>query len=145
MTRIELGVLFAGFAAVACAQAGKETPVPNLEPATPVVVPDPEETSYLANLQQLTFEGGKEALAEGVVPSVTHRVNFAVASRANGKPHTSLSATLPEGERGEPVVLSTVVVDSGRAALSDSYLQVGEHQHHGQVIRHGPPDHPPAP
>ncbi|MEJ2152799.1 MAG: hypothetical protein P8Y29_07585, partial [Gemmatimonadota bacterium] len=57
MTRIELRVLFAAFAAFACGQAGEETPAPDLEPATPVVVPEPEETPYLANLQQLTFEG----------------------------------------------------------------------------------------
>src|SRR5271167_2095714 len=84
----------------------------------------------LAAVKQLALEGGEEALAHGVVETVTHR--------AHRGSHTGLLAAFAEGERGVLTALVGMMDAPGRTALSERHVERLEHQLGAQIDLHCP-------
>ena len=87
-------------------------------------------------VDQLTFQGGEEALAHGVVISV--------AGRPHGGTHAHRLASLAEGDGGVVRPLVGMVDDTLGAPLRQSHVQGLQDQLCPQMCRHRPADDAPA-
>ncbi len=81
-------------------------------------------------VDRLTLQGGKEALAQGVVE--------AVSDRTGGRPHPGLPASFPEVNRSVLASLIGMVDHGGRAALPQGHIQGSQNQFRPEVRFHRP-------
>ena len=90
-----------------------------------------------APFQQFAFEGGKEALAQGVV--------IGIADGSHGRPDAGLPAALAEGQGRILRPLVRVVNDAARPTLADGHVERIKDELGAQVVGGGPADDPAAP
>jgi len=88
-------------------------------------------------IQQLTFQGGKETLAEGIV--------IAVCDGSHRRADAYFPAALAEGDRGVLAPLIGVVDHPRRTPLLDGHSQGIQNQFGAQMGGHSPAHHPTAP
>jgi len=86
--------------------------------------------------QKLTFQGGEETFAQGIVK--------AVADRSRRGPHASLAGPLTGGDRGALGALVRVMDDPLRTPVAQRHLQGIQDQLRSEIVGHGPADHPAA-
>ena len=108
--------------------------------ATMWVVPALDELEYgharlglgteAAAIDELTFEGGEKALAQGVVE--------AVSDRTHGGTNPHLPAALAEGDGGVLTALIGMVDHVLRTSLPQGHVQRVEHELGTQVVGHRP-------
>ena len=89
------------------------------------------------SIQQFTFQGSEEALAQGIIETV--------ANSTHGRSDASFSTALPERKRGVLAALIGMMNNALWTALPDCHRQRIEHQLGAQVSGHGPTHHPAAP
>src|SRR5579859_6075264 len=87
-------------------------------------------------VEQLAFQGGKKAFAQGVVETVAHRTHRGA--------HASLTTTHPERDRGVLSALVGMMDYRPRPALPQRHVEGFEYQLGAQMIFHRPADHPAA-
>src|SRR3954453_23152988 len=89
-----------------------------------------------ASLEQFAFEGGKEALAQGVIVSVP--------DRAHREPYAGFLAALAESQRGILAALIGMMDYLSQPMLAEGDVQGVQNQLGWQVICHCPADDPAA-
>ena len=87
-------------------------------------------------VEELTFKGGKEALAERVV--------VGIPDRAHRTPHPGLAATAPKGDGGVLAALVRVLDERGGTPLPERPVEGGEDPLGAPRGGHRPANPPPA-
>ena len=87
-----------------------------------------------APVKELTLQGGKETLTEGVVETVS--------DRSGRRPHIGLLASLPESDRGVLASLIGMMDHRGGAALPQGHIQCFQHQFCPKMRLHRPSYNP---
>src|SRR3954453_12911444 len=93
--------------------------------------------SKAASLEQFAFEGGKEALAQGVIVSVP--------DRAHRGPYAGFLTALAESQRGILTALVRMMDHVSRPTLAEGHVQGVHNQLGSQMVGHRPADDPAAP